>query len=130
MTVIETPMIVRARAPLRIGLCGGGTDVSPYCDEHGGAVLSVTIDLYAYANIEPRNDERVSFAALDMGDHIDFPMQETCAIADPLRLHRATYRRIIDQFNNSRPLACRLTTFCDAPPGSGLGTSSTVVVAM
>lgn len=123
-------MIVRARAPLRIGLCGGGTDVPPYCDDHGGAVLSITIDLYAYANIEPTDDGRISFAALDMGQQFDASTQDDITIGDPLRLHRATYRRIIDQFNDGRPLSCRLTTFCDAPPGSGLGTSSTVVVAM
>ena len=123
-------MIVRARAPLRIGLCGGGTDVSPYCDDHGGAVLSITIDLYAYANIQPTDDGQISFAALDMGDRYESAIQDELTIGDPLRLHRATYRRIIDQFNDGRPLSCRLTTFCDAPPGSGLGTSSTVVVAM
>jgi D-glycero-alpha-D-manno-heptose-7-phosphate kinase len=122
-------MIIRARAPLRLGLCGGGTDVSPYCDEYGGAVLSVTIDLYAYANIEPTVDGRAEFAATDMGDHY-IETGDAVTLGDPLRLHRAVYLRMMKDYNKGVPLSCRITTFCDAPPGSGLGTSSTMVVAM
>lgn len=123
-------MIIRSRAPLRLGLAGGGTDVSPYCDQHGGAVLNVTIDQYAYAIIEPTTDDRVRFTASDIGCRFEAATDEAIELVDPLILHRAVYRRIVTQFNDGRPLPCHLTTFCDAPPGSGLGTSSTMVVSM
>ena len=121
---------VRSRAPLRLGLAGGGTDVSPYCDEYGGAVLNVTIDMYAYTVIEPTSDGRVVMIAADIDQVVEAPMDDIMEVADPLILHKAVYRRIVQQFNGGRPLSCRITTFCDAPPGSGLGTSSTVMVSL
>ena len=121
---------VRSRAPLRLGLAGGGTDVSPYCDQHGGAVLNVTIDLYAYTIIEPTADGRVVLKASDIDDVYEASCDEAMEIGGNLILHRAVYRRMVNQFNGGRPLSCRVTTFCDAPPGSGLGTSSTVVVSL
>ena len=123
-------MIVRSRAPLRLGLAGGGTDVSPYCDAYGGSVLNATIDLYAYTILEAAEDGRVCFTATDLGLRFEAPAEAAMEIADPLILHRAVYRRIVAQFNGGRPLPCRITTFCDAPPGSGLGTSSTMVVSL
>ncbi|HET6309362.1 MAG TPA: hypothetical protein VFG12_19380 [Rhodopila sp.] len=123
-------MIIRSRAPLRLGLAGGGTDVSPYCDQYGGAVLNVTIDLYAYTVIEPTDDGRVCFIAADLDGRFEAPADAVPEVANPLILHRAVYRRIVSQFNGGRPLPCRITTFCDAPPGSGLGTSSTMVVSL
>jgi D-glycero-alpha-D-manno-heptose-7-phosphate kinase len=121
---------VRSRAPLRLGLGGGGTDVSPYCDQYGGAVLNVAIDLFAYTIIEPTADNRVMMKASDIDEFYEGSCDEAMESGDELILHRAVYRRIVNQFNGGRPLSCRITTFCDAPPGSGLGTSSTVVVSL
>ena len=52
-------MLITAKAPLRLGLAGGGTDVSPFCDNYGGCILNVTIDMYAYCTIEPTNDNKI-----------------------------------------------------------------------
>lgn len=124
------PGYVRSRAPLRLGLAGGGTDVSPYCDQFGGAVLNVTVDLYAYTTIEPLDGNQVFIYASDMQQSFEGTPEEAMTIGGDLILHRAVYRRIIEKFNQGRPLSCRITTYCDAPPGSGLGTSSTVVVSL
>ncbi len=123
-------MIIRSRAPLRLGLAGGGTDVSPYCDRYGGAVLNATIDLHAYTIIEPTADGRVCFNALDIDGRFEADAGAGIDIGEPLILHRAVYNRIVRQFNGGRPLPCKISTFCDAPPGSGLGSSSTMVVSL
>ena len=122
--------IFRARAPLRLGLAGGGTDVSPFSDEQGGFVLNATVDLYAQAVLEPRNDDRIIFAAEDREESIEFESIAVLPDVDPLRLHRGIYNRVVRQFNGGRALSFKLTTFADAPAGSGLGTSSTMVVCI
>lgn len=122
--------IYRARAPLRLGLAGGGTDVSPFSEEQGGFVLNATVDLYAQAILEPRNDSRIVFAAEDREESVELEAVSALPDVDPLRLHRGIYNRIVRQFNGGQPLSFKLTTFADAPAGSGLGTSSTMVVCI
>lgn len=122
--------IFRARAPLRLGLAGGGTDVSPFSEEHGGFVLNATIDLYAQAILEPTDDGQIVFIAADRDETVTLPAQAELPDLDPLRLHRGIYNRIVREFNGGRPLSFRLTTYADAPAGSGLGTSSTMVVCI
>ena len=124
-------MIVRARAPLRLGLAGGGTDVSPYCDRYGGLTLSATIDKYAYAIIEPLSGStRVRLVAADRGDAWEGDAVPELALDGRMDLHKGVYNRIVREFNDGRPMPLILTTHTDAPPGSGLGSSSTLVVAM
>jgi D-glycero-alpha-D-manno-heptose-7-phosphate kinase len=122
--------ICRARAPLRLGFAGGGTDVSPFCDEYGGAVLNASIGMYAYATLEERADGFVEFEICETGEKIRFVAGMQPENIDPFRIHFGVYNRIVRDFNEGQPLNLSLRTHCDAPPGSGLGSSSTVVVAM
>jgi len=122
-------MIIRSMAPLRIGLAGGGTDVSPYSDLFGGAVLNATINMYAYATIIPKNDGQVCFRSMDKNESDTVPASEQIEMDGKLDLLKGIYNRIVRQYTK-KPLSFELTTYVDAPPGSGLGSSSTLVAAV
>ncbi len=122
-------MIYRSKAPLRIGLAGGGTDVSPYCDIYGGSVLNATISLYAYANIEPVNDNKIIIEAIDRNELSEYDVTNVLPINGQLDLAKGVYNHIVKQFGQL-PSGFKLTTFVDAPAGSGLGSSSTLMVAI
>ena len=123
-------MIIRARAPLRLGLAGGGTDVAPYCDIHGGYVLNATIDRYAYAVIKVLDEPVIRFVATDQQTEKIKAIAEPLILNGKLDLHKAVYNYMIGNYNSGQPIALELSTFCDAPAGSGLGSSSTLVVVM
>ena len=123
-------MIHRSRAPLRLGLAGGGTDVSPYSDEFGGGVLNATINLYSYCTLLPRADGGLCFEATDRDETFTAPATAAVALDGVLPLHKAIYNRVVREFHHGKPLPCRLVTYSDAPAGSGLGTSSTMAVAI
>lgn len=121
-------MIVRAKAPLRLGFAGGGTDVSPYSDDFGGNVLNATIQMYAYCNIEPTNDNRVEFHANDIGRSYQSDTSMSLTFDGNLDLFKGIYNRIVRDHVGS-PLSFIMTTYSDAMSESGLGGSSTMVVA-
>lgn len=123
-------MIIRSKAPLRLGLAGGGTDVSPYSDTLGGYVLNATIDMYAYCTIEVTSANKIEFNAPDIGQNIVLPANSFLPLDGKLNLHKGIYNRIIKDFNHGNPLSFKMTTYSEAPPGSGLGSSSTMVVAI
>jgi D-glycero-alpha-D-manno-heptose-7-phosphate kinase len=122
--------IVRSRAPLRLGLAGGGTDVSPYSDLYGGNVLNAAIDMYAYCTIAASDDNKLHFYAPDLGESWVSHAETSLELDGQLVLHKAIYNHVVREFNNGKPLPVKVITSADAPPGSGLGTSSTMVVAI
>ncbi|MBL3596817.1 hypothetical protein JMM63_14790 [Rhodovulum sulfidophilum] len=125
----DPPLTTRARAPLRLGLAGGGTDLSPYCDLYGGAVLNATINRFAFASIEARADGRIAFIANDLGLSESFGRDDDLSGAR-LALHRAVYERMVAEFNDGRRFGATIQTNVEAPAGSGLGSSSALVVVL
>jgi D-glycero-alpha-D-manno-heptose-7-phosphate kinase len=123
-------MIVRSRAPLRLGLAGGGTDVSPFCDQYGGFVMNVTIDKFAYATLDPSPGNEVEFHAQDAGAFERIAPTDVVATPGPLQLMKGVYQRVCKDFLGGKRPLIRIRAHSDAPPGSGLGSSSTMVVAL
>ena len=123
-------MIVRSRAPLRLGLAGGGTDVSPFCDQFGGFVMNVTIDKFAYATLDPSPAGEVEFHAQDADVSECVAPQHVVATPGPLQLMKGVYLRVSDDYLGGERPPLRIRAHSDAPPGSGLGSSSTMVVAL
>ncbi len=97
---------------------------------HGGSVLNVTIDRYAYAIIKTLNNNVIRFIATDQQLEVTNNIGDELELDGKLNLHKAVYNEIIQQYNNGNQISLELSTFCDAPIGSGLGASSTLVVAM
>jgi len=122
-------MIIRSKAPLRLGLAGGGSDLSPYSDIYGGLILNATINLYAYCTIEERKDGYIEINAYDAECHQKIETQEKLLIDGNASLIKGVYNRIVKDFG-FKPLSFNITTYNDAPAGSGLGTSSTMVVTI
>lgn len=121
---------VRSRAPLRLGLAGGGTDLSSYSDIHGGVVLNATIDRYAYAHLTLETGDRILFKADDLQTEEQLPCSLDFDIHQGLCLHRAVYRHMMVEYNASRALPMTITTTIDVAAGSGLGASSALTVAL
>ena len=117
-------MIIRGRAPLRISFGGGGTDVEPYCIDHGGAIIGSTINKYAYCSILPKETDEITVHSLDFDMTVKYNAKENYVYDGKLDLVKAALNALdIDQ-------GCEVYLQCDAPPGSGLGTSSTVMVTL
>jgi D-glycero-alpha-D-manno-heptose-7-phosphate kinase len=137
-------MIVRSKAPLRLGLAGGGSDVSPYSDLYGGLILNATINLYAYCTIEETHDSKITIHSYDTKCEKSYPATERLEIDGEANLIKGVYNHVINTFGcdgqgrafdghfgyDSRVNGFKITTYNDAPAGSGLGTSSTMVVCI
>jgi D-glycero-alpha-D-manno-heptose-7-phosphate kinase len=116
--------IIRAKAPLRISFAGGGTDLPEYYHKHGGAVLSSTINRYAYVTVYPADNGEVVIRSLDLGFLVKYPLGEVPVYDGVLDLAKAAIRQM--GVERSVSIDVRL----DAPPGSGLGGSSAFTAAI
>ncbi|MEM0129356.1 MAG: GHMP kinase [Thermoplasmata archaeon] len=125
---------VRSKAPMRISFAGGGTDVSPYPETRGGAVLNGSIDKYAFATVRVRDDRQgqLSVRSVDYDMSARYSLTADYAYDGQLDLVKASIK-VLRSYAADRLRAGRsieLTIHSDAPPGSGLGSSSTVCVAL
>jgi D-glycero-alpha-D-manno-heptose-7-phosphate kinase len=117
--------IIRSKAPLRLSFAGGGTDVSPYADERGGCVLNATIDKYAFGSLMPTEDGALTIDSLDYQVVQRHEVDRQLVYDGELDLVKA----VVNAFEPAASKGCEIFIHCDAPPGSGLGSSSALVVA-
>ncbi len=122
-------MIIRSKAPLRLGLAGGGTDVAPYCDLYGGLILNATINLYAYCSLEDIPEPVIEIKSYDSNTFETHPAGQKMAIDGKAILIKGIYNRLLSE-GWIPATGIRISTYNDAPAGSGLGTSSTMVVCI
>jgi len=118
--------IVRAKAPLRISFAGGGTDVSPFPEQEGGCVLSATINRYAWGTIRRRADGRVNIQSLDFGISLSYASRQELTYDGEMDLAKAAINRLAGEHATGYDLFLHT----DAPPGSGLGSSSAMMVVL
>lgn len=122
--VVNETTVIRAKAPLRLSFVGGGTDLPHYYEEHGGAVLSTTINRYSYVTLYPRQDSRICIKSLDFGYSVDYQLEEKPVYDGVMDLAKAVIARM------GSNLGFELDVHTEAPPGSGLGGSSAVTAAI
>ena len=120
----DDPRTIEVTAPLRISFVGGGTDFPHWFLEHGGAVLSSTIDQQVRVSITPRDDRKVRVRSLDLGQLVQFHLDEGPEYDGVMDLAKAA----IDRIGVSGGIDVDIGS--QAPPGSGLGGSSTLVAAV
>ncbi len=125
--------IVRSKAPLRITFAGGGTDVSPYPEEKGGAVLNCTINKFAYATLEttPDGEGTTSVESLDYNLTINYQKESDLVYNGELDLVKATLKTFRTSLSDGHGAdSIRMFLHSDAPAGAGLGGTSTMCVAL
>ncbi len=119
-------MLIRSKAPLRISFAGGGTDVRPFFDEEGGYVLNATISRHAWGSLRTRSDKRIKIESVDFGFSIDLDAEAEMVYDGKLDLVKAAIQNLCGQDSTGFDLFLQ----SDAPPGSGLGSSSTLMVTL
>ncbi len=122
-------MIVRSLAPLRLGFAGGGTDLPIYSNTYGGSVINATINMYSHCTLIERKDKKICFVSQDLDKKCILSNNNVEKAKKVLPLHYGVYKRITTDFPKIKK-NLTIITRCDAPIGSGLGSSSAIVVSI
>ena len=117
--------VFNARAPVRVDPAGGGTDAPPFCVEHGGAVVNVGIQTYAFARVEVlASGKTATIHSSDFGTEVVAASVSELKIDGQLDLLKGLAKRL------NPPWGFVLRVESEVPPGSGLGSSGAVSVAV
>jgi D-glycero-alpha-D-manno-heptose-7-phosphate kinase len=121
--------IYRSKVPFRISFGGGGTDIPSYTKNHIGAVINTTIRLFTHTSLQLRDDNVVTFEWVNKDEREQHLFSNELDCSYGLKLFKATHNHIFKRFN-LEPIGYDVVTFQDVPTGSGLGTSSTLIVSL
>ena len=121
--------IYRSKVPFRISLGGGGTDLSSFSKNHTGAVINVTLHLFTHTSLQLRDDTNVTFEWVNKNEIEQHSFSNELDCSYGLKLFKATHNHIFKRFN-LEPVGYDIVTYQDVPTGSGLGTSSTLIVSL
>ena len=119
-------MLIRAKVPLRISFAGGGTDVKQFLEQEGGCVLNATIGQYVWGTLCSRADGQINIESADLGYVVNYDTETNPVYDGKLDLVKAA----IQSLGGQRSSGFDLFVHSEAPPGSGLGSSSTLMVCL
>ena len=117
---------ILTKSPLRISFAGGGTDIKEYFINGNGEVINATINKYCYCKITDNNSGKAVFTSIDKNISEVYQNKKLSSLI----LHHACYEYFKRTYNNNKKISINIDTFVDAPEGSGLGTSSSIVLAI
>jgi D-glycero-alpha-D-manno-heptose-7-phosphate kinase len=122
-------MTYRSKVPFRISFGGGGTDMPDYCKYHTGSVINTTIRLFTHTSLQLRDDTKVTFKWVNKDEYEEHEFDHQLDCSYGLKLFKATQNHICTRYQID-PIGYDIISYQDVPTGSGLGTSSTLIVSL
>jgi D-glycero-alpha-D-manno-heptose-7-phosphate kinase len=117
-------IISKAKSPVRISFAGGGTDLTTYFYEEDGVVLNTTINKFAHAVLEKRDDNKIKVYSNDLKQSIECDDISQLQFDGNLDLIKSVLKLLSPDYG------FELFTYSDVPPGSGLGGSAVLLAAI
>ena len=109
--------MIITKTPFRVSFCGGGSDMADFYREHGGCVLSTSINRYMYLTIHPYFDESktaLKYSQNEIVDHIN-------------DIQHSIFHCVLNEQHIS---GVEISSTADVPSGTGLGSSSSFTVGL